>query len=120
MLLALARPDLEVIGVDASSKKLAFLRQVAMEVPIPNLKVLHGRLEALPSLEADWGTAKALGTLEQLLGWWGRHGRPGAPFFALKGPDWEQEVLPPGWVATAHPYELPTRGRRTVVELRPA
>jgi len=120
VLLALARPDLEVIGVDASSKKLAFLRQVAMEVPIPNLKVLHGRLEALPSLEADWGTAKALGTLEQLLGWWGRHGRPGAPFFALKGPDWEQEVLPPGWVATAHPYELPTRGRRTVVELRPA
>ena len=120
VLLALARPDLEVIGVDASSKKLAFLRQVAMEVPIPNLKVLHGRLEALPSLEADWGTAKALGTLEQLLGWWGRHGRPGAPFFALKGTDWEQEVLPPGWVATAHPYELPTRGRRTVVELRPA
>ena len=120
VLLALARPDLEVIGVDASTKKLAFLRQATLELPVPNLKALHGRLEALPPLQADWGTAKALGSLEQLLGWWARHGRPGAPFFALKALDWEREVLPAGWTATPHPYELPTRGRRVVLELRPS
>jgi 16S rRNA (guanine527-N7)-methyltransferase len=118
VVLALARPDLEVIGVDASAKKLAFLRQVAMELPIPNLKAVHGRLEALPPLEADWGTAKALGALEPLMGWWARHGREGSPFFALKGLDWAKERVPDGWTARPHPYDLPTRGQRVVVELR--
>lgn len=120
VVLALARPDLEVIGVDASSKKLAFVRQVAMELPVPNLKVIHGRLEDLPPLEADWGTAKALGSLESLMGWWKRHGRKGSPFFALKGLDWEAERVPGGWVATPHAYSLPTRGERVVVELSQA
>jgi 16S rRNA (guanine527-N7)-methyltransferase len=118
IVLALARPDVEVIGVDASNKKLAFLRQVALELNVPNLKALHGRLEDLPPLAADWGTAKAMGPLESLLGWWDRHGRVGSPFFALKGPDWAKERVPEGWSATPHPYSLPTRGQRVVVELR--
>ena len=120
VVLALARPDLEVIGVDASSKKLAFLKQVAMELPVPNLKAVHGRLEDLASLQADWGTAKALSSMDALLGWWARHGRPGAPFFALKGADWAGEPVPEGWTALPHPYALPTRGQRVVVELRGA
>jgi len=118
VVLALARPDLQVLGVDASSKKLAFLRQVAMEIPIPNLQTIHGRLEDLPSLEADWGTAKALGSLDQLVGWWTRHGKQGAPFYALKGLDFATEGVPHGWSVTPHPYELPNRGQRVVVELR--
>jgi 16S rRNA (guanine527-N7)-methyltransferase len=118
VVLALARPDLEVLGVDASSKKLAFLRQVALELPVPNLKAIHGRLEVLPSLEADWGTAKALGSLESLAGWWARHGRAGSPFFALKGLDWAEEAVPAGWTAQPHPYRLPTRGQRVVIELQ--
>ena len=119
VVLALARPDLEVLGVDASAKKLAFLRQVAMELPVPNLKAVQGRLEDLPPLGADWGTAKALGSLEQLLGWWTRHGKPGAPFHALKAMDWANEALPSGWMAEPHPYELPSRGRRVLLEIRP-
>ncbi|WLT32657.1 16S rRNA (guanine(527)-N(7))-methyltransferase RsmG [Geothrix sp. PMB-07] len=118
VVLALARPDLEILGVDASSKKMAFLRQVAMELPVPNLKAIHGRLEDLEPLQAHWGTAKALAPLGTLVGWWGRHGGPDAPFFALKGPDWADEPLPGGWLATPHPYVLPTRGHRVVVEVR--
>jgi 16S rRNA (guanine527-N7)-methyltransferase len=118
VVLALARPDLEVVAVDASAKKLAFVRQAALELPVPNLKPVQGRLEDLPPLEADLGTAKALGSLEQLVGWWTRHGRAGAPFLALKGPDWSGEPLPHGWEAAPHPYTLPSRGRRVVVVLR--
>ena len=59
VVLALARPDLEVLAVDASAKKLAFVRQAALELPVPNLKPVHGRLEDLAPLEADLGTAKA-------------------------------------------------------------
>jgi 16S rRNA (guanine527-N7)-methyltransferase len=118
VVLALARPDLEVLAVDASSKKLAFVRQVCLELPLPNLKPIQGRLEDLPPLGAELGTAKALGSLTQLAGWWQRHGKAGAPFLALKGSDWAQEPLPAGWRAQAHPYTLPTRGNRVVVELR--
>ena len=118
VVLARARPDLQVLGVDASTKKLAFLKQVAMELPVPNLQAVHGRLEDLPALGADWGTAKALAPLPSLLGWWERHGRPEAPFFALKGSDWQSESVPQGWAASPHPYSLPTRGKRVVVELR--
>ena len=120
VVLALARPDLIVLGVDASAKKLAFVRQAALELPVPNLHPVHGRLEQLPPLEADLGVAKALGSLEQLAAWWARHGRPGAPFLALKGPEWDRERLPEGWNAEPHPYELPTRGHRVVVALRRA
>ncbi|HJV37205.1 MAG TPA: 16S rRNA (guanine(527)-N(7))-methyltransferase RsmG [Geothrix sp.] len=118
VVLALARPDLEVLAVDASAKKLAFVRQVALELPLPNLRPVHGRLEDMTPLMADLGTAKALGSLGQLTAWWDRHGKSGAPFLALKGSDWSEEVLPPGWEATPHPYALPTRGRRVVVELK--
>lgn len=119
VVLALARPDLSVIGVDAAAKKAAFLRQVVLELPVPNLEVRQGRLEALPPLEADWGTAKALGPVPQLLAWWARHGRTGSPFFALKGPEGAREPVPSGWNATAHPYTLPSRGDRVVLAFRP-
>lgn len=119
VVLALARPDLEVIGVDAVSKKMAFLRQVALELGLPNLKAVHGRFEALAPLAGDLGVAKALAPIAQLLGWWSRHGKPGRPFLALKGPSWDTEPRPTGWTCTPHPYRLPTRGDRVVLELLP-
>ncbi|HJW44418.1 MAG TPA: RsmG family class I SAM-dependent methyltransferase [Geothrix sp.] len=120
MVLALARPDLEIVGVDSAGKKLAFLRQAALELGVPNLRAIHGRFEQLPPLGADAGVAKALAELPLLTAWWSRHGKPAAPFFALKGPDWAQEPQPAGWIVTPHPYELPSRGQRAVLELRQA
>lgn len=117
VVLALARPDLEVVGLDSAGKKVAFLRQAALEVPLPNLRPLLGRAEALAPLDADLGTAKAVGDLDLLLGWWARHGKPGSPFLAFKGP--EAEPVPSGWSLTVHPYALPTRGHRRLLDLRP-
>ncbi|BDU78428.1 16S rRNA (guanine(527)-N(7))-methyltransferase RsmG [Mesoterricola sediminis] len=117
VVLALARPDLTVHAVDKAHKKIAFVRQVALELGLTNLRPSVGRAEALPPLGAALGVAKAVGTLELLLGWWQRHGLSGAPFLALKA---GAEVPPAGWTAVSHPYHLPTRGDRQVVELRPA
>lgn len=114
VVLALARPDLAVVGLDKAGKKTAFMRQAALELGIANLQVATGRAEALPPLEASAGVAKAVGTLELLAGWWRRHGRPGAPFLALKGAE-EAREAPAGVRMAVHPYELPTRGRRMVV-----
>lgn len=115
LILALARPDLEIVGLDASAKKLAFLRQSALELGLPNLEARHGRFESTPSLQADLGVAKALAPLDQLAAWWTRHGKVGAPLLALKGPGWESEPQPAGWRVEATPYELPTRGHRVIV-----
>jgi 16S rRNA (guanine527-N7)-methyltransferase len=114
VVLALARPDLRVVALDKSAKKGAFMRQVALELALANLEVRVGRAEALEPLRAHAGVAKAVGTLGLLAGWWGRHGRPGAPFLALKGPEEALEGLEGARVAVS-PYELPTRGRRAVV-----
>lgn len=117
VLIALARPDLEVVALDKSKKKIAFVRQVGLELKLPNLLALAARAEQLAPLEAHAGVAKAVGALDLLAGWWDRHGLPGAPFLALKGAQGPWEV-PPGYRAVQHPYQLPTRGQRVVVELR--
>lgn len=117
-LLAAARRDIQVLAVDKTLKKLAFVRQVALEMGLENLRPCAGRLEDLPPLAAALGTAKAVGPLALLLGWWDRHGTSGAPFLALKGPSWETELPVPGWTFKAHSYRLPTRGERVLVEAR--
>ena len=116
VLIALARPDLELVALDKAHKKIAFVRQVALELGLSNLVPMVGRAEAMASLQAHAGVAKAVGTLDLLGGWWRRHGRPGAPFLALKGPQGPLEA-PDGFTLRTHPYRLPTRGERVVVEL---
>jgi 16S rRNA (guanine527-N7)-methyltransferase len=115
--LAILRPDLELVALDASRKKIAFVRQAALELGLANLRPLAARAEELAPQEADAGVAKAVGSLELLAGWWRRHGRPGAPFLALKGGG-EAEAFPAGCSVQTHPYRLPSRGERAVLELR--
>ena len=84
ILLALARPDLQILALDKSKKKLAFVRQASLELGLKNLQTIHGRFEGIPPLGLDAGVAKALAPVRDLQAWWERHGRPHAPFLALK------------------------------------
>ena len=118
LVLALARPDLEILAVDKSKKKIAFVRQATLELGLANLVGVSGRCEELPPIMADLGTAKAVGGLDLLLGWWVRHGKPGAPLLLLKGGDTASEPCPPCWSLQAHPYQLPTRGNRLVLRIK--
>jgi 16S rRNA (guanine527-N7)-methyltransferase len=117
--LAIARPDLEILALDKSHKKMAFVRQAGLELRLPSLKPIAARAEALPALGAALGVSKAVGSPALLASWWERHGQPGAPLFALKSGAWQEEPLPEGpWFTQAHPYRLPTRGERVVLEMR--
>ncbi|HWQ10451.1 MAG TPA: RsmG family class I SAM-dependent methyltransferase [Holophaga sp.] len=119
VVLALAKPDLEILALDKSGKKVAFIRQAALEMRLENLGATAARIESLAPLEASAGVAKAVGTPLLLAGWWERHGRPGAPFYAMKGPGWADEALPgAAWQLLPHPYRLPTRGARILLEMR--
>lgn len=116
LVLAALRADIQVVAVDKTAKKLAFVRQAALELGLGNLQAVAGRIEELPPAQGALGTAKAVGPLALLLGWWDRHGAPGSRFLALKGPAWQEELPVQGWSFQAHPYRLPTRGQRVVVE----
>jgi 16S rRNA (guanine527-N7)-methyltransferase len=119
VVLAIARPDLEIIALDKSRKKMAFVRQVALELQLGNLKTIAARVEELPALEAVLGVAKAVGSPRLLAAWWARHGLPEAPLLALKSESWTQEACPDEpWVLQARSYSLPTRGNRVLLELR--
>jgi len=119
VVLAIARPDLEVLALDKSRKKMAFVRQVALELQLPGLRPIAARAEDLAPLDAALGVAKAVGSPRLLASWWERHGHPGAPLLALKSQVWEQEPLPgASWILVPHPYALPSRGDRIVLELR--
>lgn len=114
--LALARPDLRIIALDKSRKKIAFVRQAVLELGLENLDLQVARAEELPSLQADAGVAKAVGSLDLLTGWWARHGRREGTLWLLKGDG--EESLPPGWRQTVHSYSLPTRGTRAVLQIQ--
>ena len=47
VVLALAKPDLEILALDKSGKKVAFIRQAALELRLGNLKPLAARIESL-------------------------------------------------------------------------
>jgi len=119
VVLAMARPDLEIFAMDKSRKKIAFVRQVAMELGLEALRPMAARAEEVSPLEADLGVSKAVGSPALLAGWWERHGRSGRPLLALKGVGWAQEPLPgEAWTLLPHAYGLPTRGERVILEMR--
>jgi len=117
VVMAMARPDLDICALDKSKKKIAFVRQVVMELGLTNLQPVAARAEDLPPICADLGTAKAVGSLELLTGWWARHGKPCAPLLLPKGDGWRSEICPSGWHLEAYPYRLPTRGERVILRL---
>jgi len=118
VVLALARPDLRIVALDKSRKKVAFLKQVTLELDLRNLEPFAALAEQLPPAGAALGVAKAVGSLNLLASWWDRHGLPGSELLALKGPGWATEKAPPGWGVLAVPYRLPKRGERFVIRLQ--
>ncbi len=96
VVLALAEPRWEVTCVDSVGKKAAFVRQVAADLALPNLRAEHVRVEALRAPPFGVITARAFAALPELV----RLTRPllaeGGVWMAMKGkrPDDELAALP--------------------------
>jgi 16S rRNA (guanine527-N7)-methyltransferase len=84
--LAIARPDLEVTLLDATEKKVAFLRAAAAEVGLPNVDAVCGRAE---EVHFDHGfdvvTARAVAKLPTLLAWTAPFAKKGGRLLLIKG-----------------------------------
>lgn len=94
MVIAITRPDLNVALLDATRKKIEFLREFADEANL-DVRVIHGRAEDL--LHAHGGsfdivTARAVAPLDRLVGWAVPFLRPGGQLHAIKGERWPEEL----------------------------
>lgn len=78
-------PSADVTCVDAVAKKVAFVRQVAGALTLPNLHSLHSRVEQLQQPNFDLVTSRAFSSLANLV----RLTRPalksGGQWMAMKG-----------------------------------
>ncbi len=68
LVLAMLRPDLQVILVESDQRKCAFLRTVSRETKSP-VKILDDRIGDVPVANVDVITARALAPLKELLAW---------------------------------------------------
>lgn len=126
LVLALARPEREVTLVESNGKKARFLREAARQLRLSRVRVAQERAENL--VEAgQYGciTARALGTLAQLVEFGGHLLRPDGQLLAMKGqyPADEIAALPAPWqVQASHVLAVPgeTAARHLIVVTRPA
>ena len=112
VVLAVMEPGWNVTCVDAVEKKMAFVRQVAGVLKLPNLKAVHTRIEALDIEPVDLVTSRAFASLEDFAALAGRHVRDGGTLAAMKGREPDEELaalLAHGeWhLASTHPLHVP-------------
>ncbi|GGE80722.1 16S rRNA (guanine(527)-N(7))-methyltransferase RsmG [Massilia psychrophila] len=100
IVLAIARPGMQVALIDTVHKKTAFLKQVKAELGLTNVTVYTDQVQQLRvALPFDVITSRAFADLSDFVDWSGHLLADGGQFIALKGvaPPSEQERLPARW-----------------------
>ena len=99
IVLAIARPDMNVSLIDTVHKKTAFLTQVKAELGLKNVTVYTMKVQDLKAGPFDVITSRAFADLSDFVNWSGHLLAEGGQFIALKGtaPPEEQERLPDEW-----------------------
>jgi 16S rRNA (guanine527-N7)-methyltransferase len=111
IVLAIARPQMQVSLIDTVHKKTAFLTQVKAELGLANVSVYTMRVEQLAVKQPfDVITSRAFADLSDFVNWSGHLLAEGGRFIALKGvaPPEERERLPAPWqVRDLQPLQVP-------------
>jgi 16S rRNA (guanine527-N7)-methyltransferase len=121
--LAIMRPALKIISVDAVAKKIGFQRQVEGALKLPNFSPTHARVEALTLSEMPTAIiSRAYAELPTMLESIDRHTRESTNVIAMKGIEPIDEIarLPAPWRLTeVRALEVPYLGaQRCAVVLR--
>ena len=105
IVLAIVRPALAVVSVEAVSKKVSFQQQAKIELGLGNFTVLNRRVEqvlpdALPGGTPEGVISRAFSSLADFVALSGHLVAEGGALYAMKGVDPVDEVapLPAGWV----------------------
>jgi len=123
VVIATLLPGWDVTCVDAVAKKVAFIRQVAGALALPNLHAVHSRVERLPAAPFDLITSRAFASLADFTALSRRHLAPAGAWMAMKGraPDDEIAGLPPDVeVFHVEPLQVPgLDAQRCLVWMQP-
>lgn len=84
-------PELKVTLVESDQRKATFLRTVARETGV-SANVISRRIEQVDPLGADVVSARALASLDMLLGFAERHMKHTGKAIFLKGENYQQEI----------------------------
>jgi 16S rRNA (guanine527-N7)-methyltransferase len=120
VVLAVMLPELDVTCVDAVAKKVGFVRQVAAELRLHNLRAEHGRAEALDPV-FDLIASRAFSSLAGLVRLTRAQLATGGTWLAMKGrvPADEMTQLPADVeVFHVEPLQVPGLDERCLVWLR--
>lgn len=92
VVLAICRPEWQVLCVDAVEKKTAFVTHVAGVLRLPNLSARHARVEELEPAQSDVVISRAFASLQDFAALAGRHVKSGGVLAAMKGHPPEDEM----------------------------
>lgn len=85
LVLAIARPDLDVTLVEPLLRRVTWLEEVTKDLDLGNVAVVRARAEELPKEWADVATARAVAHLLRLSAWCLPLVKPGGLMLAIKG-----------------------------------
>lgn len=93
LVLAIARPDLEITLVEPLLRRTTFLEEVSSSLVLENVEVVRGRADALHGARTfDVVTSRAVAPLERLLGWSMPLVAPTGALVAMKGSSVSEEI----------------------------
>ena len=93
IVLAILRPQLDVVLLESMLRRVAFLQECVDSLRIENASVVRGRAEEYSGkVRADVVTARAVAPLDRLTNWAAGLLRPGGEVLAIKGESAEEEL----------------------------
>ncbi|MPZ61167.1 MAG: 16S rRNA (guanine(527)-N(7))-methyltransferase RsmG [Propionibacteriales bacterium] len=92
VVLALTRPDLELILLEPLLRRYEFLREAVESLGLSRVQVVRGRIEEQASGSFDAVTARAVAPLDRLVRWCLPRCRSGGRLVAMKGAKAEAEL----------------------------
>lgn len=107
LVVAICKPEADVVLVEADQRKAVFLRRAVGELGL-NARVVSSRIEEIEPLRSDVISARALAPLEKLIPLALRHGRPDTRYVFPKGARFREEI------------EIARRSWRFEIDVRPS
>lgn len=93
LVIAIARPDLEVALIEPMERRCDWLNEQIEELGLTNAKVYRGRAQEVPLQESlDYVTARAVSALKTLIPLVAPLVRPGGEIVVMKGANAEREI----------------------------
>lgn len=129
MVMAILRPDLQVMLLDSLQKRIGFLERTAELLGLTNIRCVHARAEdaardAAFREQFDLATARAVAAMPVLTEYCLPFVKVGGQFAAMKGPSESAESAQyavselGGEIASVQPYTLEAVGERQLILIK--